>query len=75
MQKYINDLEKLMHIHSPAQVAVWLGLKDPRPIHQWIIRKKIPRTQLAKVSFIIDQRKAVNNGIIRRSKGKKAGAV
>ncbi len=63
-----------MHLYTPAQVAVWLGLSDPRPIHQWIVRGKIPRTKLVRVMDLLDKKGVSNGRIIRRSKGAKKGA-
>ena len=75
MSKELRNLEKLMHIYSPAQVAVWLGLNDPRPIHQWILRNKIPRTKQAKVTLLLENKGSDRVRIIRRPKGKKERAV
>lgn len=77
MSKDLNQLEKLMHLYSPAQVAVWLGLSDPRPIHQWLVRGKIPRARLARVTQLLII-KGSDNGkkrIIRRPNGTKKRAV
>lgn len=68
MEKQISALEKLMHLYSPAQVAVWLELSDPRPIHQWILRGKIPRTKVIKVDELLKKKGNGDGRIIRRSK-------
>lgn len=64
-----------MHLYSPAQVAVWLGLADPRPIHQWILRGKIPRTKLVKVEQLLKAKGSDNGRVIRRPKGQTQRAV
>ncbi len=71
----IYELQRLIYLYSPAQIAVWLGLADPRPIHQWILRKKIPRTKLVKVEELLKKRGDYAKRIIRRSKRAKEGTV
>lgn len=71
MKQQLDELQRLMDLYSPAQVAVWLGLQDPRPIHQWIIRSKIPRTRLAKVTQLLTIKGSNNGKIIRRPKREK----
>lgn len=74
MSNLIIDLEKLMHLHSPAQVAVWLNLSDPRPIQQWISRGKIPRAKLERVTKLLEKR-SNHVRIIRRPARKEKGTV
>lgn len=74
MSKQINQLEKLMHLYTPAQVAVWLGLADPRPIQKWISRKKIPRVKLERVKLLLKE-KGNGHVVIRDTKRKKKGAI
>lgn len=75
MNETLSALEKLMHLYSPAQVAVWLGLKDPRPIQQWIYRGIIPRTKLARVTQVIEKKGSDHVKVIRRPKRANQGAV
>lgn len=53
MKALLRDLEKLMHIKSPAQVAVWLGQKDTRPVYMWLNRQKIPKAKIERVKELL----------------------
>lgn len=64
-----------MRIHSPAQVAVWLGYADPRPIQQWISRGKIPLAKQAKVIAFLNTKGSDHVRVIRRPKGTKKRTV
>jgi hypothetical protein len=66
----LKSLKDLMGLYSPAQVAVWLSLADPRPIHQWILRGKIPKAKMMKVTYLINKKRS-NHVVIRRSEGQK----
>lgn len=53
MNKTLKDLEKLINLKSPAQVAVWLGYKDTRSIHQWLQRGVIPKARVDRVKELL----------------------
>ena len=74
MSKLIEQLERLILITSPAQVAVWLRYKDPRMILRWIERGSIPKYKLVNVEHMLKERGVKNERIIRRANGKKEAA-
>lgn len=53
MEKLIREFKEVIDIHSPAQVAVWLGYRDTRQILQWIALRKIPKARVAKVKDLV----------------------
>ncbi len=72
----IKQLERLIDLTSPAQVALWLGYKDSRQLMMWIHRKEIPRARVAIVERLLAQKGETKNvRIIRRRAGKKEAAT
>lgn len=61
MNQLIDQLEHLMQLHGPAQIAVWLQYKDHRAIQMWITRKKIPTCRIAKVEKLLKDKKLSQN--------------
>lgn len=55
MKKPIKDLERLIHLKTAAQVAVWLGYSDTRPIYQWLHRGVIPRARQEAVKRLVEE--------------------
>lgn len=68
MSKTIKQLERLIQIHTPAQIAVWLEYSDPRPILMWIRRGSIPPSKVARVEALLAEKGLKSERIIRRSK-------
>ncbi len=68
MQKAVKQLKELIHLHGPAQVAVWLGYMDHRAVQQWISRERIPTVRLAKVQKLINDKGVKSERIVRRAK-------
>lgn len=56
MNKTLKDLEQLINLHGAAQVAVWMGYKDTRPIRQWIQRKSIPEPRIVRVKKLLNEK-------------------
>lgn len=55
-KKMMTQLDKLIKINGAAQVAVWLGYRDTRPINQWITRGEIPRAKIPLVKEVIEKK-------------------
>lgn len=49
MDKLVKDFQKLIHLRTAAQVAVWLGYRDTRAINQWLQRGLIPKARIERV--------------------------
>jgi len=69
-KKQVDNLRKLINLYGSAQVAVWLGYSDTRPIHQWLSRGQIPEKKLGSVNELL-KHKGVRHVRDRKRKTKK----
>jgi hypothetical protein len=53
----IKKLEKLKAKYGPAQVCVWLGVKDTRTLNTWLSRGSIPFHMEEKVKQVLKEQK------------------
>lgn len=55
--RMIKKLQQLTKVNGPAQVCVWLGIKDTRTLNTWLSRKAIPFHMMEKVNQVIKEKK------------------